>query len=64
MRMSRREFSRLGAMGVASGVVPRGLGQVVAERRVGYCVIGLGRIADHFMRGVQDSVLPRRSPGW
>ena len=23
--------------------------------RVGYCVIGLGRIADHFMRGVRDS---------
>ncbi|MBW4039921.1 MAG: Gfo/Idh/MocA family oxidoreductase [Acidobacteria bacterium] len=27
----------------------------MAQGKVGYCVIGLGRIADHFMRGVRES---------
>jgi len=54
MRVSRREFSRLGAMGLASQMLPQvGLSQD-GERKVGYCVIGLGTIADHFMRGVQS----------
>jgi predicted dehydrogenase len=58
MRISRREFSKLTAMGVAAGMVPRGLAQVRRSSdipKVQYCVIGLGRIADHFMRGVKDS---------
>ncbi len=62
MRLSRREFSRLAALGVAAGMVPegmaRGLAQVAGssqQPKVGYCVIGLGRIADHFMRGVKGS---------
>src|SRR5580658_4738646 len=50
--ISRREFSKLGAMGLAAQMMPRvGLAQS-GERKVGYCVIGLGTIADHFMRGV------------
>jgi predicted dehydrogenase len=54
-RISRREFSKLGAMGLAAQMMPRvGVAQS-AERRVGYCVIGLGTIADHFMRGVLTS---------
>ena len=52
--MSRREFARMTALGLASQAVPGALGQA-AGRKVGYCVIGLGRIADHFMRGVRDS---------
>ena len=32
-------------------------------RKVGYCVIGLGTIADHFMRGCR-LVRTRRLPGW
>ncbi|HEY6376708.1 MAG TPA: Gfo/Idh/MocA family oxidoreductase, partial [Edaphobacter sp.] len=52
MRLSRREFSRLGAMGLAAQVLPA-IGQG-RQRKVGYCVIGLGRIADHFMRGVKQ----------
>jgi predicted dehydrogenase len=48
--MTRREFSRLGAFGLAARAVPL-VGQTSA-RKVGYCVIGLGRIADHHMRGI------------
>ncbi|MEO6981673.1 MAG: Gfo/Idh/MocA family oxidoreductase, partial [Edaphobacter sp.] len=56
MRLSRREFSRLGAMGLAAQMLPSGMAVAQSgERKVGYCVIGLGRIADHFMRGVKDS---------
>jgi predicted dehydrogenase len=54
--ITRREFSRLGALGLAArslSSVPL-LGQS-ADRRIGYCVIGLGRIADHFLRGVAQS---------
>ena len=54
MEWSRREFAKMGALGLASQVVPRALAQA-GGRKVGYCVIGLGRIADHFMRGVKDS---------
>ncbi len=53
---SRREFSKLGAMGLAARILPDGFTETQGEtRKVGYCVIGLGRIADHFMRGVQPS---------
>ncbi len=58
MRLSRREFSKLGAMGLAAGILPSAMSearQQDANRRIGYCVIGLGRIADHFIAGVQDS---------
>jgi predicted dehydrogenase len=66
MGVSRREFSRLGVMGLAARMLPpvgfAGLGSAAkgfaaqgGERKVGYCVIGLGTIADHFMRGVQAS---------
>jgi predicted dehydrogenase len=56
MGLSRREFSRLGAMGLAARMVPSvGFAAQGGERKVGYCVIGLGTIADHFMRGVQTS---------
>ena len=56
MAISRREFSKLGAMGLAAHLLPvPGFAAQGQERKVGYCVIGLGRIADHFMRGVQPS---------
>src|SRR5665213_4172216 len=56
MRLSRREFSRLGAMGLAAQVLPAAsLEAQDANRKVGYCVIGLGRIANHFIGGVQGS---------
>src|SRR5216683_1786140 len=56
MGISRREFSKLGAMGLAARMLPSvGFAAQGGERKVGYCVIGLGTIADHFMRGVQTS---------
>jgi predicted dehydrogenase len=56
MSMTRREFSRLGALGLAARAFPPVLGVAQgADRKVGYCVIGLGRIADHFLRGVAQS---------
>ena len=54
MEISRREFAKMGALGLAAQTVPSALAQT-GGRKVGYCVIGLGRIADHFMRGVKDS---------
>lgn len=56
MTISRREFSKLGVLGVAAhtlSAVPV-LGQS-AQKKIGYCVIGLGRIADHHMRGIAQS---------
>src|ERR1700748_3083529 len=53
MVVSRREFSRFGILGLAVQMLPRaGFVAQDARQRVGYCVIGLGTIADHFMRGV------------
>src|ERR1700730_3187468 len=43
-------------MGLAALMVPSvGFAAQDGERKVGYCVIGLGTIADHFMRGVLTS---------
>jgi len=49
-------------MGLAARMLPSvtmapavGFAAQGGERKVGYCVIGLGTIADHFMRGVQTS---------
>ncbi len=70
--LSRRDFTRLGALGMASHVAPgllHGLAAVpsgTSVRPVGYAVIGLGRIADHFLAGVQDtahSPFPSRITG-
>lgn len=61
MSLTRRDFARLGTMGLAAGVLPRieaqtGGGQAGGAQagggRIGYCVIGLGEIAKHFMGGV------------
>jgi predicted dehydrogenase len=54
MDLSRRDFAKLTALGLAAQAVPGAFAQT-AGRKVGYCVIGLGRIADHFMRGAHDS---------
>jgi predicted dehydrogenase len=51
MSFTRRDFAKLGAMGLAARFVPT-LNAQPAQKKVGYGVIGLGRIADHFMRGV------------
>ena len=51
MIVSRREFTKVGVMGLATQVLPIVRAEAQVERKIGYCVIGLGRIADHFMRG-------------
>ena len=56
MELSRREFSKLGAMGLAAQILPAAKSEAQdANRQIGYCVIGLGRIANHFIGGVQGS---------
>jgi predicted dehydrogenase len=47
---TRRDFAKLGAMGLAARFVPA-LNAQASGKKIGYAVIGLGRIADHFMRG-------------
>jgi len=54
MILSRRDFSRIGAYSLAATVVP-GLPAQSAGKKTGYAVIGLGRIAGHFMPGVRNT---------
>lgn len=49
MDLTRRDFGRLVGLGVASRLVPRL--HAADQGKVGYAVIGLGRIAGHFMAG-------------
>ncbi len=51
MSFTRRDFTKLGAMGLAARFVPA-LNAQASGKKIGYAIIGLGRIADHFMRGV------------
>ena len=56
MTLTRREFARLGALGLAARFAPALQAQDATQkngRKTGYAIIGLGRIADEFMRGVQ-----------
>ncbi len=61
MSLSRREFARLSALSVLGSAVDKTYaGQVGSEtkepeRKIGYAIIGLGGIANHFMRAVQAS---------
>ena len=55
MPLTRRDFAKLGALGLAAHWAPQLIGQTTEDRKVGYCVIGLGRIAKHFMDGARNS---------
>lgn len=65
MPLSRRNFAKMGAMGLAAPWTPHALAQVAVTpaavevqtsgRRIGYAVIGLGSIATHFMAGTKIS---------
>ncbi len=50
MHITRRDFSRLAALGVAARFAPS-LGAQAPSQKTRYAVIGLGRIAGHFMPG-------------
>jgi predicted dehydrogenase len=55
MSLTRRDFGKLGALALASRFVPNLHAQTPAGRKTGYCVIGLGRIAGHFMPAVRNT---------
>jgi len=72
MSFTRREFAKLGALGLAARIAPalnaQPSGQIIAApteasspvgRKIGYAVIGLGRIAGHFMPGVLNTTNSR-----
>ena len=55
MNISRRDFSRLAALGAGAQLLPN-IPVLGAERKVGYCILGLGRISmQHFMPAVKTS---------
>ncbi len=58
MTLTRREFARLGALSLAARFAPA-LNAQSPTRRIGYAVIGLGRIADHFLRGALSTTNSR-----
>jgi predicted dehydrogenase len=57
MPLSRRNFARMSAFGLAARWIPHALSQPAdaPPRRIGYAVIGLGRIARHFLAGTAAS---------
>jgi predicted dehydrogenase len=52
MPLTRRDFTKLGALGLATGFAPALIAQPI-ERQTGYAIIGLGRISEHFMPGIR-----------
>jgi len=55
MNLTRRDFARLSALALAARLVPKLRAESAAARKSGYCVIGLGRIAGHFMPAVRNT---------
>jgi predicted dehydrogenase len=57
MNLTRRDFSRLAALGAAAHLVPTSARPQaeIAQKKIGYAVIGLGRIAGHFMPGARNT---------
>ncbi len=55
MNLSRREFGRLAGAGIAAQMLSS-VGARGADRKIGYCIIGLGRISmGHFMPAVLET---------
>jgi predicted dehydrogenase len=58
MNLSRRDFAKLSAMGIAAQLAPRLSAEPAAQTappasdKVGYCLIGLGRISTLFAEGI------------
>lgn len=55
LNLTRRDFARLTALGLAVWSVPSLLARTAPTKKIGYCVIGLGRIAGHFMPAVRNT---------
>ena len=58
MHITRRDFAKLSALSLAARFAPR-LNAERPSRKTGYAVIGLGRIASHFMPGVLNTTNSR-----
>ncbi len=54
MDLTRRDFAKLGALGLAARFTPS-LDAQTSEKKTDYAVIGLGRIAGHFMPGSRST---------
>ena len=55
MNLTRRDFAKLSALSLAARFAPNLHAETSAPRKTGYCVIGLGRIAGHFMPAVRST---------
>ncbi|MGP8269311.1 MAG: Gfo/Idh/MocA family protein [Terracidiphilus sp.] len=58
MTFTRREFAKMSALGLAARFAPPLIAET-PEKKTGYAVIGLGRVADHFMPGVLSTTNSR-----
>src|SRR5580693_8851633 len=54
MQLTRRDFTRFGALGLAASLAPT-LNAQNPTRKTRYAIIGIGRIAYHFMAGIQNT---------
>jgi predicted dehydrogenase len=54
MNLTRRDFTKLSSLALAAEFVPQ-LHSQPAGKKVGYAIIGLGRIADLHMQGIHES---------
>src|SRR6202163_3670316 len=55
MNLTRRDFAKLSTLALAARFVQNLYAGTSAARKTGYCVIGLGRIAGHFMPAVRNT---------
>src|SRR6201987_2613993 len=55
MNLARRDFAKLSPLALAARFVQNLHTGTSAPRKTGYCVIGLGRIAGHFMPAVRSA---------
>src|SRR5579862_6367435 len=55
MNLTRRDLAKLSTLALAARFVPKLHAGTSGPRKTGYCVIGLGRIAGHFMPAVRTS---------
>ena len=62
MLWNRRDFAKLGAMGLAARYATM-MDAEAPPKKTGYAVIGLGRIAGHFMPGPLDHEFADHRPG-
>ncbi len=63
MKLTRREFSRILALGAGARFIPNVFAQAehaqTEPRKTGYCIVGLGRISQHFMPVIKASANAR-----